>query len=1058
MLRPLVGGDTTCSTFAQLSDDDQGPSGHTNSDLRNLLNDDNNDGSSDAPNILKNQSCQYFEPEEVNAEIDSDSFSILSHNVRSLSGHFESFKDMLYAMLPTNFSVIAMQEVWSIHKVYNLTGYSDMVFKTRDMNKERNPNCGGGVGFFVHKKFEYEVLEEESIFVEGVYESLWIKVEVAKNIFKIVGNVYRPNTAPRASIKQAIEIHSSILTNISKNKDHSKCSIELVGDFNIDLLQFQNHDQTNDFLETSFSFGLLPVITKPTRITPNSATLIDHIWVRNKSEVHRAGVILCHISDHYPTFYAHHIHQEKQTLKPFKTRITNKDAQNSFKKLLKNANFDSVLSNENPETAYHDFLSIYNSAAELAFPEVTLRPKKHTFAHSPWMTPGLLVSCKTRQKLLRAKETNPSPHNKAKFRAYNKIFTACRRKAQALHYTEKFAQCRTDLKETWKLVREVSCTKTKQRDKIPDYFRHEGTILKDPGEIANKFNKYFAEIGPNLANAGLKCQSRNSKHFSEFLGPKHENNFKFSELSQIRLYNFIKKIKPKTSFGQDLVSSKVLQFIAPTILRPLRHLINLSLRTGHFPDKFKVAKIVPIYKDSDQHEFNNYRPISLLSSLSRLLESIVSFQLTSFAEAHNIFYQHQYGFRANHSVAHPLLHFTENILKAQNEGKINISIFVDLKKAFDTVSYEILLAKLEHYGVRNTELLWFRNYLTNRTQYVSLNLKGESYSSCLLECKCGVPQGSCLGPLLFLFFINDLPNASKFFSILFADDTTFQLTGSNSSDTFLRANAELSRAEEWFIANKLTLNAKKTRVMVFKSKHQHVHYHNLYLQNNIIERVGEDCKENLVRFLGVWIDEFLTFTGHLAKLKGKLNSGIYALATCTKVVPFRVRKLIYHSLFESHLHFGSIIYGAATTKSLEEISTVQRKAVRVLTRSTYNAHTDPIFKKHKILKVADLVHLNQSIFVRQFKNAKLPQSFNSFFEGIPTHEHKCRDDDYNLKRPSRNGQLHFPSCQIVRNWNQNNILLKSEADIATFKEDFILSKINSYDEECFKVNCLACKN
>ena len=159
MLRPLVGGDTN-STFANLFDDGQGPTGLSNYDLRNLLNDDNDD-SSDAPEILKNQSCQYFEPEEVHTQIDSNSFSILSHNIRSLSGHFESFKDMLYTMLPANFSVIALQEVWSIYKTYNLTGYSNVVFKTRDMNKERNPNCGGGVGFFVNKKFEYEVLEEE---------------------------------------------------------------------------------------------------------------------------------------------------------------------------------------------------------------------------------------------------------------------------------------------------------------------------------------------------------------------------------------------------------------------------------------------------------------------------------------------------------------------------------------------------------------------------------------------------------------------------------------------------------------------------------------------------------------------------------------------------------------------------------------------------------------------------------------------------------------------------------------------------------------------------------
>ena len=220
-------------------------------------------------------------------------------------------------------------------------------------------------------------------------------------------------------------------------------------------------------------------------------------------------------------------------------------------------------------------------------------------------------------------------------------------------------------------MREVSCSRAKQKEKLPDFFRHQDRILCDPKEIADAFNKYFAEIGPKLAEK----VPTSSKLFSDFLGPKTDSDFKFSELSEARLFNFIKKMKPKMSIGEDLVSSKVLQFVAPTILQPLKHLINLSLRSGFFPQKFKIAKIIPIHKDSDHHEFNNYRPISLLSSLSRLLESIVSFQLTAFADAFNIFYKHQYGFRAKHSVVHPLLYFTDNIFKALNEGNINISVF-----------------------------------------------------------------------------------------------------------------------------------------------------------------------------------------------------------------------------------------------------------------------------------------------------------------------------------------------------------------------------------------------
>ena len=167
--------------------------------------------------------------------------------------------------------------------------------------------------------------------------------------------------------------------------------------------------------------------------------------------------------------------------------------------------------------------------------------------------------------------------------------------------------------------------------------------------------------------------------------------------------------------------------------------------------------------------------------------------------------------------------------------------------------------------------------------------------------------------------------------------------------------------------------------------------------------------------------------------------------------------MIYHSLFESHLHFGSIIYGASNPRNLSSIETVQRKALRVLTRSKYNAHSDPLFRKHSILKLSDLIQLNQSIFVRQFKNGKLPDSFNDFFQNIPFNEQKSRDDDYNLRKPTNIALLHFPSAKIVRSWNQNHLTLKSEADMAVFKEDFIQKKLKTYDEECSKANCSACK-
>ena len=261
------------------------------------------------------------------------------------------------------------------------------------------------------------------------------------------------------------------------------------------------------------------------------------------------------------------------------------------------------------------------------------------------------------------------------------------------------------------------------------------------------------------------------------------------------------------SSGADFISTKLLKQITPLIITPLHYLINLSLETGFVPKQLKIAKIVPIFKEGDSHDFNNYRPISLLSSFSKFLEKIVAKQILRFLHINDVLYKHQYGFRAAHNTSHPVLHLSEKIYNSLNQkpSAKTLTIFIDLKKAFDTVDHTILLKKMEHYGVRGTANSWFENYLSEREQFVSIN----GVDSNTVRTLCGVPQGSVLGPLLFLLYINDLPNCTEFLTLLFADDTTSQYSGANLDLLFEKCNSDLEKASIWFNSNRLTLNVKK---------------------------------------------------------------------------------------------------------------------------------------------------------------------------------------------------------------------------------------------------------
>ena len=259
-----------------------------------------------------------------------------------------------------------------------------------------------------------------------------------------------------------------------------------------------------------------------------------------------------------------------------------------------------------------------------------------------------------------------------------------------------------------------------------------------------------------------------------------------------------------------------------------------------------------------------------------------------------------------------ILYFNKiyNALNQKPSAK-TLTIYIDLKKAFYTVDHSILLQKLSHYGIRDTANLWFKNYLDDREQFVCIN----GINSERAKEKCGVPQGSILGPILFLIFINDLPNATDFLTLLFADDTTFQVSGQDLDQLFEHANSELQKSTIWFKANKLTLNVKKTKFMLFSEKSLDIGTNSLKIGNQTIDQIGSNCKEKYFKFVGHVLDDKLSWDGHIEHIAKKLASANFGINSSKNFLPPQIRRTLYYSLFDSHLNFGNILWGCTKNKN-----------------------------------------------------------------------------------------------------------------------------------------------
>ena len=843
--------------------------------------------------------------------------------------------------------------------------------------------------------------------------------------------------------------------------------VYIYGDFNLNVLDLNKNKFISEYVESLFSHGFIQLITKPTRIAENSATLLDHILTNSTVREHDTFILCSKLSDHFPIIHLLNFEKTKQPKIISETRNFSPDNILRFKNALAGYNWNHVIEQNCVQEATNNFLSTFDTLYNAFFPISTKKFCKALNPIEPWMSRGILTSRKQKNHLSYTCLKNPTFANVSSFKKFRNLYNQVIRNAKKLYFEKQLQNNQKNLRKTWQILFSAIHKDNKKKIEISN-LNVNGVNLDDPQEMACHFNKFFASIAlktvENINPSNIRPDDLIAQNPNIF-------SFNSKNLTRAEILEATKLLADKKTPDPTGVSANFIKQTIESFINPLFHILNLSLKNGTVPLQFKIAKVIPIHKTGDKSVMDNYRPISLLSTFSKIMEKIVASRLTSFLEENNILSKWQFGFRSAHSTSHPMVHFLNKITEALNKKKHTIAIFCDLKKAFDTCNHEILFSKLSKYGIMGIELDWFKSYLKNRKQFVSIKNK----SSPLLDILLGVPQGSILGPLLFLLYINDLPLSSRFMSLLFADDTTLLHTHDDLKILEEIVNTEFRKICDYFRANRMVLHPDKTKFILFTRSKAGAKL-NLFCNNNNMDQdsaehispLGEVTSEDstpAVKFLGVFFDPALNFKYHILTLKNKLSRALYALRSVKNTINQNGLILLYNSIFHCHLLYAIQIWSCSKSGPINELYKMQKNAVRIIAGKSYNAHTEPLFKKLQIMPLPDLITFSKIQFMHRFTQGFLPASFNETWvrnavRNIGENEIQLRNRDQLQNIPSNLVSLDiFPLFSYPKIWqdfpDENIKFIRKTSSFDLKLKTYFLNDLST-NVICNRLLCPAC--
>ena len=942
-------------------------------------------------------------------DIHDNNFSMFFHNVNSLPKHFDDEINLIDCELKFKFDVIALCETKLTQEIIQLFEIENYVMFNRFGNRN-----SGGLSMYINKKFNNCFIREDLSLMSESVELLFVEIPSNyRNI--IVGVVYR---RPGKNFQDFFNHMNNIIEVIKT--ENKICYIS--GDFNLNLLNMNQSNEISDFVNLLTSTNFLCTITRPTRVTSNSATLIDHLWSNNYENLIANGSIYSHITDHFPVMsvFKHSFHSNSDRLNEgryIEYRVYSDEGLIDFKGDLSDVNWGLVLSSNNVQVAYDNFELIFKALFCKHFPvkrKFITSTKKLNFLND-----DIKSQIKVKNRLARLYYRYPLTYGTEYRKVRNKLTNSIR-KSKKEYFNKKFRENSGDAGGTWKVINSIlKHNKNKCNDRLNEIII-DNEHFNTPKEIAEKFNEHFSSIGSKLAND----LPGSPVHFSQFLGPEVRSEFSFLPVSSQKIRSVINSFK-ECSAGIDEIPMKVIKLSVDLLIEPLMHIFNLSLQNGTMPSQLKISKVTPVYKNGKTNNVNNYRPIAILSSIGKIIEKIVTEQLYDYFETNNLLNSSQHGFRRGRSTETALCDLTNDIYSAFDNKLSTVAVFLDLSKAFDTVDHNVLIEKLRHCGVRGSALMWFTDYLNDRKQCVKFNEEISTFK----EIKTSVPQGSSLGPLLFIIYINDIINCSKLLKFcIYADDSVIYLSGKNASSVIQIVNDQLFHLNNWLLANKLTLNLSKTHFMIFNGRGREMTNEQVLISNKTIERVEE------TKLLGITISHNLNWTKHIRNTTLKINKLNGILYLTRNLLNVLTLKQIYLTLINPHLTYCNIIWGQDFSSHLRPLIITQKRAIRTITFSSKYTHTAPLFSSLNILNLYQTNKLTCAIFVFKTLNNLIDSNIEFNFSAN-VHNINLRDP-LRLRPPQaltsrRQRSIAYHGCRV---WNDLPLEIRTLPTLLSFKK------------------------